>query len=320
MQRTEPTRNLLILEEPSCQDPADWIGVKERIERDAPDIEVRIANVMQRNSVTARWQVRRPSLVFSPLYLFSYVPRGGAVFSGQFLGKHEQMRRLSEIDILTPRTAVLSPETSFDPKEWGDHVIVKPDNSNSGNGVRLVRTADLAARYDDLITLAHDERYPNARMLVQPFIDNAEDGYPIEYRVLTVFGRAIYAVRGGWATVRRPIEEIAADPMGVIATNSSEHMGSRVRAICNDAAVVSLGERTHQAFPECAVLGVDIVRDRESGQLYVLEVNPHGNVWLLSSTLAKTFDPQHIRDRYAQFNALDRVAGLLIEKTRTCAM
>jgi hypothetical protein len=87
MQRVQPERNLLILQEPLQQDPADWIAIKERIDRAAPDIEVRIANVRDRNPVTARWQVRRPSLVFSPLFLFGYVPRGGAVFSGQFLAR-----------------------------------------------------------------------------------------------------------------------------------------------------------------------------------------------------------------------------------------
>jgi len=48
----------------------------------------------------------------------------------------------------------------------------------------------------------------------------------------------------------------------------------------------------------------------------VLEVNSHGAVWHLSSPLAKKLDPQHVRERYAQFNALDRAADLLIKKTR----
>jgi hypothetical protein len=38
--------------------------------------------------------------------------------------------------------------------------------------------------------------------------------------------------------------------------------------------------------------------------------------WHFSSPLSKTFDPQHVRQLYAQFNALDHVADLLIQKTR----
>src|ERR1700682_4781354 len=78
MQQSTPTRNLLIVQTAPEQNASDWIAIKQRIERNAPDIEVRIADNRHRNSVTARWQVRRPSLVFSPVRLIDFVPRGGA--------------------------------------------------------------------------------------------------------------------------------------------------------------------------------------------------------------------------------------------------
>ena len=80
-----------------------------------------------------------------------------------------------------------------------------------------------------------------------------------------------------------------------------------------------MGERAHEAFPECPVLGVDIIRESQTGRLYVLEVNPHGAVWHLSSPLSRKMDPNHVRDLYAQFNALDRAADILIEKARSAA-
>jgi hypothetical protein len=316
LQHSEPTtnagepytRNLLILQTTHIQGASDWIAVKQRIERDAPDIEVRIANNEQRNSATARWQVRRPSLVFSPVRLLDFVPRGGAVFCGHILSKEEQLRRLSSIDILTPRTAILSSARSFDPKEWGDYVIVKPNNANSGRGVKLVRTIDLAARYDELIVPANDQ------ILVQPYLDPVVDGYPTEYRVLTMFGRALYSVWNRWRDKRAPLADIATDPKGVIATHTLE---GNVRGLCNDEDIVELAERAHGAFPKCPVLGVDILRDSKSGRLYVLEVNPHGAVWHLSSPFVKKVEPEYVRARYEQFNALDRAAELLIQKTRT---
>jgi hypothetical protein len=309
MRNPIPTRNLLIVQTEPEQDPADWIAIKQRIERHAPDIEVAIAPNRNRNSVTARWQARRPSLVFSPVRLIDFVPRGGAVYCGHILGKDEQLRRLSSIGILTPRTAILSSESSFDPREWGDYVIVKPNNLNSGAGVRLVRTIDLSARYTELTAFANDE------FLVEPYIDHSEYGYPTDDRVLSMFGRALYCVRSRWGNRRKPLAEIAADPLGVIASNN-ETMGGHIRSICNDPEIISLGQRAHQAFPECPVIGVDIIRETQSGRLHVLEVNPHGAVWHLSSPLAKTMDPEHVRERYAQFNALDLAADLLIQKTR----
>jgi len=235
----------------------------------------------------------------------------GAVFSGQVISKGEQLRRLSSAGILTPRTETLS-ATRFDSGEWAEYVIVKPsDYSHSGTNVKLVRTIDLPARYGEL------SAFSDGPILVQPFIDHSEDGYPTEYRVLTMLGRALYCACNRWGNKRPPLAEIAANPLGVIASNNKE-MGGRVRSICNDAEIIALGERVHRVFPECAILGVDIIRERESGQLYVLETNPWGAVWHLSSPLAKrTFDPQHVRELYAQFNALDPAADILIEKTRT---
>ena len=42
------SRNLLILQSTWEQDPSDWIAIQQRIEREAPDVEVRIANNGQR--------------------------------------------------------------------------------------------------------------------------------------------------------------------------------------------------------------------------------------------------------------------------------
>ena len=65
------------------------------------------------------------------------------------------------------------------------------------------------------------------------------------------------------------------------------------------------------------VLGVDVVRDADTGKLYVLEINPIGDTWHFSSLAAKNFyTAEYVRALYAQFGALDRVAQLLIEKTR----
>ncbi len=309
MQQLSPTRNLLILQTTPEQSPSDWIAIKQRIERKAPDIEVAIADNRNLKSVPARWQVQRPSLVFSPVRLFEYVPQGGAIYCGYVIGKDEQLRRLASIEIATPKTMLLSREASFDSDVWGEYVIVKPNNLNSGVGVKLVRTADLSARYDELIAVANDS------FLVESYIDHSENGYPTEYRVLSLFGRALYCARNRWGNKRPPLAEIAADPLGIIASNNMT-MGGRIRSICNDPEIISLGERAHQAFPECPVIGVDIIRESSTGRLHVLEVNPHGAVWHLSSPLAKKMDRKHVRELYAQFNALDLAADLLIQKTR----
>jgi len=306
---TEPVRNLLIVHEPLGQGLSDWLSVKQRIEEKAPDIEVRIATNGAPNSVTRRWQKSRPSLVFSPHELIGYRPNGGRVYAGQRFSKLEQIELLSRQGLPVPITATLTRDLIVDAARWGRYVVAKPLRGSKGQGVYLVQTTDLSTRYAELAL--NDTR----TMVIQPYIEHSENGHPTEYRVLTLFGRVLYSARNSWAIVRPPLEEIAANPNGIIASND-KHFGRR-RMVWNDPEIIALGEQAASAFPECPVLGVDVVRDAETNKLYVMEVNPTGRVWHFSSPLAMNFfTAEHRADLYAQFGALDRIAQLLIEKTR----
>lgn len=305
----DPVRNLLILHTPLGQELSDWLAVKERIDEKAPDIEVRIGTNGAPNSVTRRWQGSRPSLVFSPHVLIAYRPNGGKVYVGRSFSKLEQIELLSRQGLPVPVTATLTRDLVMDPAQWGRYVIAKPLHGAKGQGVYLVQTTDLAARYSEL-TL-NDTR----TMVIQPYIEHSENGYPTEYRVLTLFGRVLYSARNSWAMARPPLEEVVANPNGVIASNDKRF--GRLRTVWNDPEIIALGEQAASAFPECPVLGVDVVRDTETDKLYVMEVNPTGKVWHFSSPLAMNlFTAEHRADLYAQFGALDRIAELLIERTR----
>jgi hypothetical protein len=115
---------------------------------------------------------------------------------------------------------------------------------------------------------------------------------------LGLFGRALYCARNQGGNKRPPLSEIAADPLGIIASNSAA-MGGCKRSIFSNPEIISPGQHAHRAFPDCPTIGVDIIRESRSGRLYVLEVNPHGAVWHVSSTLAKKMDAGHVRELYA---------------------
>jgi len=261
-----PVRNLLIVHEPMGQGLSDWVSVKERIDRRAPDIEVRIATNGAPNSVTRRWQGSRPSLVFSPHFLIGYRPNGGTVYAGQDFSKLEQIKLLSRQGLPVPVTATLTRDLVVDPAQWGRYVIAKPIDGGKGQGVYLVQTTDLSRRYSEL-TLK-DTR----TMVIQPYIEHSENGHPTSYRVLTLFGRALYSARNSWAVARPPLEEIAANPNGIIASND-ESFG-RLRTVWNDPEIIALGEQAASAFPECPVLGVDAVRDVETNNCMSLRLIP----------------------------------------------
>src|SRR5262249_3234678 len=214
--------------------------------------EVRIATNGARNSVTARWQSSRPSLVFSPYSMREYRPKRGTVYASRGFSKLDQIERLSRQGLPVPRTAKLTRDLTFDTAVWGRYVVAKPLRGAMGRDVYLVRTSEVAGRYE-LLTL-NDTR----EMIVQPYVEHSEDGYPTEYRVLTLFGKVLYSARNCWGEPRRSLEEIACDPRGIIASND-KHFG-RVRTVCNDPEIIALGEQTHAAFPECPTLGVDLLR------------------------------------------------------------
>ncbi len=305
------SRNLLILHTPGFQDRSDWETVKEKIEARAPDIDVRIDDNLHPSPETSRWQTSRPSVVFSPFILVHYRPPGGPVFAGRHMGKGRECAHMAESGLPVPATVRLVPDLLLEPRTWGDYVIVKPALGTLGDGVQIVRAAEVARRYAALTDQG------KRRMFIQRFIDHVDaEGHPYSYRVLTIFGEPLIQAEYRWVEPRRPLAEIAADPAGKIASNAPGI--SRNRRLVKIPDVLALARRVAAAFPEIPCLGQDIIRQTGTGELFILETNPGGYTWHLSSEHSRTtVDPDYEKARYSQFDALDVVADMLIHKTRT---
>ena len=302
-------RNLLILHSPNSQHISDWQTVKQTINQRAPDIDVRIGTNGQPNSIARRWQITRPSLVFSPIRLIDYAPRGGTIYAGRPMGKLEELGRLIGAGLPVPKVMELMPTTALSPDIWGEFVVVKPKSSYRGEGVRLVRTEKVPALYDEMSFGGR------MRLLVQRYIENLdEEGRQHEFRVLTMFTRPLYSLRRSATKPRRPLAELAADPGAKITVNPAD---GHARRMADEPDVLALASRVAAALPELPVLGLDILRDRRTGKLHILETNPSGHVWHLSSQLTlERIDAEHRAARYNQFGALSLAADLLIAKTR----
>jgi glutathione synthase/RimK-type ligase-like ATP-grasp enzyme len=247
--------------------------------------------------------------VFAPCGLYDLRPRGGTVYAARRVPKLEQIERLARQGLPVPHTARLTRDIVLDPMLWGRHVVAKPQFGIGGANVRLLSVRDVVARYAELTD--NDAR----EMLIQAYIEHSHEGLPTSYRVLTMFGTALYAMRNRWARPRAAIEEIVSDGKGVIASNSDEQ--GREQTLWNDPEIVALAERAHSAFPGFPVLGVDVLRDSETAKLYVVEVNPGGATWHFSSPVARAKQtPEFLRQRYQQFDGLERAARLLVDRTR----
>lgn len=306
-----PRLNLLLFHSPGFQSLEDWQAIAAHIADAAPDIAVRIAEngYGEPDPFLANWQVSRPSLLFSPRPLETYLPQGGAIFAGNPLRKAEQMSRLQAAYVPVPQTFIM-PGPVFDAGTLGAFAIAKPNARGKGSSVKLLPTERVDA---EIPRMTRD----GDKALVQRYIEHSVDGYPTEYRVLTLFGQPLYCARNRWGERRRPIEDIARTD-GLIASNNRS-FGGRQRETVSDAAVIALAEKAAAAFPDCGLLGVDIIRETGTNDLYVLEVNPNGRTWHFSSELSHSFDERHRRDLYEQFGGMTRAAEILIGATRQLA-
>jgi hypothetical protein len=305
----QPSRNLVIVHTPDLQGLSDWLSVSDRIKLTAPDIDVRIASNIDFDPEISRWQTTRPSLVFSPVALSAYVPTGGKVYAGRAEDKLDQVKRLSAAGLAVPKAFAFLPFMPLRREVWGEFVIVKPRRGSGGAFVRLVRTEEAGPRY---LELTNNQTMP---MMVQKFIDHADEaGRLIQCRVLTLFSRPLYA--SCWRSIepRRPLSAIADDRSARIAINDPG--ASRVASVEDDIETLRLASRVGDTYPDVPCLGVDIVRERSSGKLYVLETNSGGNVWHFSANRPPFWPPALKKALYEQFRALDLTADLLIEKTR----
>jgi hypothetical protein len=89
--------------------------------------------------------------------------------------------------------------------------------------------------------------------------------------------------------------------------------------LARDAEVIALAEKAHAAFPDQPLLGTDIVRDADTGELYVIECNPRGDAWLISSDMGRMIERANGLDFAAQFGALEVATRVLMTETRARA-
>jgi hypothetical protein len=303
-------RNLIIVHTPTRQERSDFDAIAEMIADRAPDIEVFIVENGSRQSLTRKRAAARPTLVFSPMRLREFFPLRGKVHAGRFLTKTDEIQRLVDAGMKVPEAVPVEPETRLDPATWGPFTMVKPLFGMRGYGIRLVRTRDV--RWVEPQSWPKDDPRHGQLMYAQRFIDTGVTAS--SYRVMVVYGRPVYCSRSTLLTPRPALDPDGDEPLDLpIAANAD---GWRRVEQAYDSEVIAVAARAQRAFPEIPVLGVDLVRDAGSGAIYILEVNPPGSTWHISSDYSKEVRREHGLDYMGQFGALDIIADALIDATR----
>jgi hypothetical protein len=257
----------------------------------------------------------------------TFQPKRGFAYCGRFISKIEQLTKLHEAGITIPLSASLVFGQPLDERVWGPLVVLKPTRLGfmSRGAVFLMRTRRAHELAETIFPSEHPVR--KQPVLVQRFVDTG--AWPSYYRVLTLFGEALYC-RQTYTNKPRPPLDAPDDVLmnAKIATNT-ESTTKRQQRAADDPDVLDLARRVYAAVPSIPLQGVDMIREVSTGRLFVLEINPGGNTWHFSSShmaqrrerRRKTLPPEEQNvfltreDRIEQFGAWDIAAKVLIEKT-----
>jgi hypothetical protein len=298
---------LVLVSHRGSKDHADLERIGRRIECDASDVQVSVVQDKPHWLLRAR-MAWRPTLVYSAKALRRLRPLRGAVLEGSRQSKVEEMEQLEVAGIPVPRWRLVTRDAPPpDVAEFGPYVVMKPDRGGCGADVRIMRSEKV--RFLDFST----RRATRAKhWIAQEYIHTGS--WPTAQRVLTLCGTPLYAIRTRADGSRAPIRH-AADFGGGGRSIVASHIGCRIE-FCDDADVLALAERAARAFPDIPLLGVDILRDADSGRLHVVEVNSRGGCWGFSSRKATAMQQILGRPFESQFDAFARAARVLIEETR----
>jgi hypothetical protein len=309
-------RHLVLVHTPDFQDARDFHEIACKVQEFAPDIEVFIASNEIPSSVTRRRAARKPTLVFSPGTLNDFKPVRGKVYAGTAIPKLEQLARFRAAGIPIPASAEIKPGVELPEAIFGKLVVVKPGYSLSSHGHHMTVTRRETVRFQTPESFPADHPGRHAPMFAQQFIDTGE--FVNHHRVLTLFGTPLLAFKTAATSPRAPLDS-PDEVLAKIMVKARRRDAPIARELTRDPDILEMARRVSLALPEIPLQGLDIIREAESGKLFVLEANPGGNTWIfskgdMSTRLTKALGVEHLSH---PFDAFTTAAKVLIERTRS---
>ena len=306
--------NLVLVHWPERQSLDDFQEIARLISVRAPEIGVLIAEGKERDLHVMLKAALKPTVVVAMMPRKKFRVLHGRIFEGNDLAKSEQYRRYRDLGLPVPDWQVIGPDTRLDPKVWGDYVIVKPDLARKAAGIVIKKAGRVRYKAPEDYEDGHPGRA--APMVAQKFVYTGR--WANHYRITTLFGRALFAIRCEADNSFRPLDSRDGfkGAAGVGGAPVVSNKKSSRYTLSDDEEIIALGERAHAAFPEIPLLGHDIVRDADTGEVFLLESNTRGDVWLLSSGTGRSLQATNGFDLYSQFGALEVAADALIAQVR----
>jgi hypothetical protein len=299
---------LLLLANRGVNQEGDFAKVARFAREYAPEIRATV-RLDQRHRWKKYLWATRPTMVFSAVPVQHFVPARGAVYQGNSLAKSEEYAALDRANVAYPRFRLLT-ESNPQPdlSDLGQYVVLKPDRGGRGAMVKIVRST--RARWEPAETRIAGE---SESLLAQEFIYTGP--WPISYRVTTLFGQVLWSLKVQADRNRPPLPGPQAFRQcpGVTVVSNSKRC---VMSLNDDEEIIRFAERAHAALPQIPLLGVDVIRDANTGKLYVVELNSSGWVWHFSSPLGLRAQKEFGFNLESQFNGLRKAARILAETAR----
>lgn len=305
-------RNLIILHRPKLQARSDFETVQRNMAMLAPDIAVHILSSSSPIPPNF-WQFveQRPCLIFSPQAVEISSQIRGARLVSKLLDKFQEVETLKGAGAPVPETVLIQPDTRLDEATWGEFTVVKPTRGKQGAGVRLMRTKDV--RWTDTSQLPPDHPRHGKQLIAQRYINTGPRF--VSCRVMTVLGHPIYSAISTAVELQPDPRTSTAFEMDVAANGVARKV-----TLNYDSEIIDLATSIHSKLTDLPSMGIDIIREHETGKLFALEFNSKGGFWHISSNFGLRQQRTHGIDYAAQFNALDTITLALIEATRKRAI
>jgi hypothetical protein len=214
------------------------------------------------------WTLGLPTSVFSLREPRRFRPTWASIWEPRTFGKAHECRVLEAAGIAVPRWTTTKEGEDLDLSGFSSLVVTKPDVGLRGAMVRMMRRNRVRHRTHRIAYSQED----SGTLIVQEYIHTGP--WPTSFRVGTIFGEPLYTLRIEADRSRDPIpldyrsQADAFTGKTIVASSKGCRMSPDV-----PQDILELGCKVHRAFPDMPLLATDILRDHETGQLYVIEVN-----------------------------------------------
>lgn len=306
--------NLVLVSRSKVNRRSDLETIRRLIRDQYPDVHPLVVEDGRRYLPHNLYLWMRPTMPFSTVQVNHFRLLRGQVYQGQPLSKSQECTALEKAGLPVPRWALVTPEHTPDLAELGPYVVMKPDRGSQGADVKIVRKSRVRFIEPKTYKARDTKAWP-----AQEFIYTGP--WPVSYRVLSLFGQALYATRTEADHRHVPLPDRyafdgASQPGGMTIVSTGKGC---TYTLCHDPEIIRMGEAAHRAFPDIPLLGVDILREVPGGALYISEVNASGKVWHFSSPAGLNIQQEFGFNFESQFDGFRKAARVLAEQARAGA-